>query len=165
MSRLFILAVMAVLPLAAFDDEDKKETPSEYVADPRYIPAVGDRVHLFAVDKEGIEFVTWCATEPYYFRDYAKALSIRDDDGSRELEKTGRIKDLQCRTSILVLSLEPAREHEGTIISASAEVRILEGPHKGKKYWTPQYHVARIIHKSDLPKSKGKTKPKGRPKR
>lgn len=145
--RSALFAVVVCLPNVGTDEPPKV---SEYISDPRYVPADGDRVHLFAVAKDGSEFGAWCAAYASDYRDFGKALGIRDDDGIAEMLKKGDVVRVPARTPILVVTAK-CQSPEG-----ASEVRIMDGPHKGGKFYTPSYYVARIVKKSDLPK--GKTK-------
>lgn len=141
MNRRDALLALVGLPLLAADDPPKQ---SEFMPDPNYEPKVGDRVQLFMTGKAGWELPCWCATSEYAFKEYDKAIEIDDDDGLKELRDSGRVIRVASRTAILVLSERDEK-------TGAVEIRILEGPAKSRRLWTPVYHVARLIKKPRRP--------------
>lgn len=135
------VAMVLVVGLAGADALEGK------IPDPNYYPKIGDRAVLYVLDKDDKPYDVWCADARVYFRDYVKCLIIKDYDGMRELDDSGRVLDLKPGTEILVLDIDACRikvgdeEKERTYV----EVRIMSGPHQGKKLYTPDYHVTRLV--------------------
>lgn len=142
-----VLALLMTLPSA-----DEAPAPKlKKVPDKGYSPKIGDQAVLFVTDRKGEPYDAWCATERYYYRDYMKALRIKDTAGRRELEDDGDVVDLNPETMVLVLGFEDLEIERGEVGSSrAAVVRIMSGPHKGKKFYTPDYHVARVVERRDL---------------
>lgn len=145
-ARAFSLGLAILLTFSCYlraeDDEARvKEIAARYE---RYELKIGDRAFLFASHK-GSMTGGWAATTTYYFHDYTKALSIRDDDGREELLTNGDVVRLAPETPVLVLDIKRVEIKSGKEDDASTrvEIRILSGPHKGEKLYTPNYHVVR----------------------
>jgi hypothetical protein len=82
----------------------------------------------------------WCATSESALREYNKAIDIDDDDGLLELRESGRVIRVPSRTSILILEEEDEK-------TGAVEIRVLDGPAKSRRLWTPVYHVAKLVKK------------------
>ena len=135
-----LLAVLGLPVLLAADEPKKPPVTPE----PNYTPKAGDRASLYTLTKKGEESTCWCATSEYAFKEYDKAIEIDDDDGLKELRDSGRVIRVASRTAILVLSERDEK-------TGAVEIRILEGPAKSRRLWTPVYHVARLIKKPRRP--------------
>ena len=132
-------ALLAVLGLPALLAADEPKKPP-VVREPNYTPKVGDRVSLYALTKKGEEMPCWCATSESALREYNKAIDIDDDDGLLELRESGRVIRVPSRTSILILEEEDEK-------TGAVEIRVLDGPAKSRRLWTPVYHVAKLVKK------------------
>jgi hypothetical protein len=113
--------------------------------DEDYEPVVGDRVIIYTVTEKK-EASAWCATTASGYRDNVKCLHILDDAGMVELERSGQVGQLKSRTQVLILDVdeEPVMVGKNKVPSTCVEIRILSGPAKGKRLYTPDYHVARL---------------------
>lgn len=131
-----LLAVLGLPVLLAADEPKKPPVTPE----PNYTPKAGDRASLYTLTKKGEESTCWCATSESAFREYGKALDIDDADGRKELRESGRVIRLPSRTSILILEEEDEK-------TGAVEIRVLDGPAKSRRLWTPVYHVAKLVKK------------------
>jgi hypothetical protein len=132
-------------------DEPKARTrpdAPELAPEPGYKPKPGDRVTLYSVTKEGKPSTAWLAADRHDFRDFTKALNIRDRDEVREMRRDGRVIELDSGAGILVTDVDQVRYGAAEFdVSTMLTVRILDGPKKGRKLCIPEYFAARLIPK------------------
>lgn len=135
-----LLLVLGLTGVALADDGSNREI------DRTYQPKVGDHAVVAGQKKEdGSLFSSWAATASYHYRDYDKALAIKDRDAYGEMRRDGHVVNLAIGTDVLLLDLEqfPTRD-DGVEISDAFVVRVLSGEFKGRKLYTPYYYVVRF---------------------
>ncbi|AGA30021.1 tetratricopeptide repeat protein [Singulisphaera acidiphila] len=164
-----VLAILALVSAVNGDDEDKKisdEAPAkkassvERIPDPSYEPKRGDHAMVYGYYEETDRlYRVYGAKYNFVYRDYWKALEIKDSVGVDELRMGKNMEWIPQKTGVLVLEIE---EHEAEDPRPDAAVvRIMDGPLKDQKLWVARFNVARLIENPNYvpPKPEREAKP------
>jgi hypothetical protein len=139
---MMLLLLALVSPLAMFDGP--VDTTNKEIPDSSYHAKRGDHaVACFYYPKDGSIRQATALTYSFAYEEYWKALDIKDYAGTDELEKRGLAIDLPLRTPVLVLEIEEFAVKDPR--PDCAIVRVMGGPHEGKKLWTNVSYVVRFI--------------------
>ena len=115
--------------------------PSAMIPDPAYRPRVGDHSVLFGVESgTPLEQVPLLNDITSYDL-FERASKPNANQHWGDLEEQGWLKWASPGTRVLVLALRD-RNHIGARVAA--EVRVLEGPHKGRTVWTPLAYITQF---------------------
>jgi hypothetical protein len=123
--------------------------------DPTYKPSIGDRVYLCSAteDQEGLR--PWCATTRGAFVAYYRALLQKDSAKQSELQSAEKILDLDATgTEVLVMDFDDnvvIRGQRDVTETEMVVVRVLGGPHRDKKLFTPKYQLTRFKPRRFVP--------------
>jgi hypothetical protein len=111
------------------------------VADPDYVAKEGDRAALYALDGyTPFERFPILADMTAYDR-YERAFEAGDTAETTSLEGSQQLQYAPLGTQVFIVKIRD-RQHAGGRVGA--EVRILEGAHQGRTFWTPLEYVARL---------------------
>ena len=123
------------------------------IPDSRYTPKRGDTAYAYGYNRKRDRiYEADGATYSFAYEKYWKALQIKDYAGTRDLESRGLVIELPIGTELLVLETE---EFPGKDARADCcIVRVMSGPHTGKKLWMALFEVTRLVDNPDFrPKS------------
>jgi len=136
----------------------------DLIPDVNYKPKVGDRAVLYATDAEGKASEVWLTESRHGFRKYALGELLEEEN-----EQIARIQKSmnnnrnsrfvyrgssgypieQSGTPVLILEIEaPQRNAPLDLfdrLPPLVNVRILEGQSKGKSFFTPIYHITKLV--------------------
>jgi hypothetical protein len=133
------IVLLAAGVLGADEPPAASETPKpRMVPDERYSLKPGDRAVLCFFWKNRFESVT-CSKQSFSYHEYWKSLSVKDYDGSFELDEKGYTFEARVGTGVLVIELEDFETSDPR--PNCAVVRVMDGPHKGTKVWVSASHV------------------------
>jgi hypothetical protein len=91
------------------------------------------------------------ATDIFALMEYQKALRADDPTGDEELSKAGRLFSVATGTAVKIL--EYHRRNPFLVKTDSYEVRVLDGPHRGRKGFML---AAFLMERREVPKPKPK---------
>lgn len=138
-----MLLLLALASAAALDDPPV-DTRNKMIPDTSYHAKRGDEAEVcFYYPKEMSIRTCDAALYTFAYEEYWKSIRIKDYDGIRELEEKGWIIDLEIGTRVLVLETEDFDNKDPR--ADCATVRVMGGPHKGKKVWVRAAEVVRLI--------------------
>jgi hypothetical protein len=131
----------------------------ELVPDENYRPKVGDTAILYLQRADGEPMHVWTATTPEGVESYLRSPLLTDEFDGRTVRPGFRARfspgGPESGTKVLVLSVMPRSTieyHKRTLVSFSAvEVRALDGRFQGSKFFTPDYHLTRMIERPKRP--------------
>lgn len=118
------------------------------VPDPAYRPQVGDRSVLYGVEGGGSMEQLPLLRDITAFDVFERATKDGDSQVAPDLEAQGWLRWTPAGTRVVILGVND-RKHTGGRVAA--QLRILDGPHKGQTDWTPLDYVARFIRMTDEP--------------
>lgn len=124
--------------------------------EPKYVPVLEAKpgTTLFAWVPGAADVMV--ATDPFAFRDVIKSIAANDDEGLKELRRSGRLFLVRSETPVKVLQ----SRREPIAPAPCHEVRVLDGDAKNRTGWV---HAAWVRAKvTDQPQPKPKAKPKRR---
>jgi hypothetical protein len=114
---------------------------SNLVPDSSYQPREGDRVCLYGVDGgTPVEQLPVLSDVTSYDR-YERSVQGNDPQEMASLEQQGWLQYAPLGTGIFISKIHD-RQHTGARVAA--EVKILDGPLKGRVVWTPLANVTRL---------------------
>ncbi len=163
-----VLAKRVHIGKALIEDNPQAErytvAPSpEPAIDPEYKPRVGDVAYLYSGGlykkgpRAGQHTDAPICSDYFAFRAFEKALAAKDDEGYDELQDKGKVVHVRTGTRVRILDFHRFPGDED--IRDAIEVRLLDGPLKGKKAWAIDGYVVRPIQRQAvvLAPKKGKT--------
>lgn len=111
------------------------------VPDPSYIPREGDRVYLYGIANGSPVEQLPILSDLTAFDKYERCVQADDSIELAGLEEQKWLQFAPIGTQVFIVRLRD-RNHTGARVGA--EVRILDGPHKGRVVWTPLANLARL---------------------
>jgi hypothetical protein len=132
------LLVFSIAYGQARDAGKATDVPQSYTP-ATFRPEAGDRCELGSITGGTVAV----SKDFFAYEDYAKALEARDKDGLLDLAKAGRLDYLEHGTKVLVI-----KNHDYGAASdhpSSSEVRILDGPSKGKTGWVVRSRIKQPV--------------------
>jgi hypothetical protein len=138
----------------------------ELVADESYSPKIGDEAYLYTAsiyskgDKKGQHTDLPICSDFFAYKEFEKVLTAKDDEGYKELEQKHRLDHVRTGTRARVLERHEFPDNGDVFIRDAYEVRIMDGPLKGKKVWVIAGDVVRLVPKAKLtPSPEAQSKP------
>jgi hypothetical protein len=98
-------------------------------------PPVGAVVAVTAGDGPGGDLGCLAMIDGVAYVAYCRSYHAEDPEGWVELKQEGRLLLLPNGTKVRVLEYHRLHDPE------AAEVRVQEGPHKGRKVWRPSFYL------------------------
>jgi hypothetical protein len=130
------------------------EPSPELVPDADYVPRVGDEAYLYlgAIFKDGPSagkhMEVFGCIDYSTFVSHEKALLAKDNEGLKGLDGQGRRVYVRTGTRIKILGFHESSGDAS--IRDAAEVCLLDGPFKGRKFWVLTSRIARLVPKPDV---------------
>ena len=115
--------------------------PSNLMPDPEYRPNVGDRAVLYAVEKGAVQENIPLVLDATAHDKYERLRGSGTVYDLTELEERRELRWTPSGTRVIVLAVHD-RSHTGSRLAA--EVRLIDGPHKGCTLWTALEHLTRF---------------------
>lgn len=111
------------------------------VPDLNYNPREGDRAHLFAVQNGAPVEQVVVLSDLTSYDQYERFTHDGDAIEVSNMEQQGKLQNVPLGTQILITRIAN-RQHTGAQVGA--EVKVLDGPQKGRHVWTRLENIARL---------------------